>query len=133
MESKTRVAGILIKDGKLLMVKGRKCPELWTPGGTLESGETDEQCLRRELKEEISVELKDMKFFKEYTGKSFYVPNKVVTQHIYIISVKGAPKPDSEIDELIWLSREEFKIKKYPMIPITEEEIIPDLIKKRIF
>ena len=47
---KTRIAGIIIKDGKLLLVKGKGYEELWTPGGKIDENETDEECLKRELK-----------------------------------------------------------------------------------
>ena len=133
MESKTRIAGIIIKDGKLLMVKSSRYKEIWTPGGKVEPGENDEQCLRRELKEEINVELKGMKFFKEYISESFYVPDRMVTQRIYIVSVKGVPIADSEIESIVWLTKQDFKKKKYPMIPLTKKVIIPDLIKQGIF
>jgi len=35
-------------------------------GGHLEEGETPEEALVREVKEELDIELKDFKFFKEY-------------------------------------------------------------------
>ena len=63
---KIRIAGIIIKENKLLLLKGRGHKHLWTPGGKLEKGETDKECLKRELKEEIGVDLIEAKFFKEY-------------------------------------------------------------------
>ena len=47
-KEKVRILGIIIKDRKLLMLKGRGYKELWTPGGKMEVGETDEECLKRE-------------------------------------------------------------------------------------
>jgi ADP-ribose pyrophosphatase YjhB (NUDIX family) len=64
METKTRIVAIIIKEGKLLMLKGKGYKELWTPGGKINPGENDKDCLRRELKEEIGAEFIDMKFFK---------------------------------------------------------------------
>lgn len=74
MKSKVRIAGIIIQDGKLLMLRGKGFKELWTPGGHLEIGESEEECLKRELKEEIGVDLVELKFFREYPGMSFYHP-----------------------------------------------------------
>lgn len=133
METKTRIVAIIIKDGKLLMLKGKGYNELWTPGGKIEQGETDEDCLRRELAEEIGVKITGLKFFKEYSGKSFYHPNRITKQKIYIVSISGEIKPDAEIESYVWLTREDFVKKRFPMIPITEKKIIPDLIRQGIF
>jgi len=56
----TRVAvGILKKGGKILVCqrsRGSRYELKWEfPGGKLEPGETIEQCLERELKEELSI------------------------------------------------------------------------------
>ena len=115
------------------MVTGRGQKELWTPGGKVEIGESDKECLKRELKEEVGLELIEMKFFKEYSSQHFYDPDKISQQRIYIVSAEGEPKRGMEIDKIIWLTREDFQKQKYPMIPINEKEIIPDLIKKRLF
>lgn len=133
METKTRIVAIIIKDGKLLMLKGRGYNELWTPGGKIEQGESDEDCLRRELNEEIGVKIINLKFFKKYSGKSFYHPNQITIQKIYIVSVSGNITPGAEIEDFVWLSKDDFRARKFQMIPITEKKIIPDLIQQKIF
>lgn len=133
METKTRIVGIIIRDNKLLMLKGKGYKELWTPGGKIEQGESDEDCLRRELKEEIDVKLIKIEFFKEYSGISFYHQNRITNQRVYIVSVTGNFKPGAEIKDIVWLTKENFEKKQFPMIPTTEKEIIPDLIKQGIF
>lgn len=133
MEQKTRIAGIIIQNGKILMLKGRGYEELWTPGGKIENGESDEDCLRRELKEEIGVDLIDLKFFENYPGMSFYNPEIIYNQKVYLATIRGGIKPDMEIESYVWLTKNDFEIKKYPMITITEEKIIPDLIKAKIW
>jgi 8-oxo-dGTP pyrophosphatase MutT (NUDIX family) len=133
METKTRIAGIIIKDKKLLMLLGRGYKELWTPGGKVEPGESDEGCLRRELKEEIGVDLLDCKFFKEYKNPSFYHPERQTIERVYIIEIKGEIKTSAEIDSFIWFAKDDFENKKYPMITNTQEALIPDLIKAGIW
>lgn len=133
METKTRIVAIIIKGGKLLMLKGRGYDELWTPGGKIETGESEEDCLKRELKEEIGAKVTGLSFFKEYSGKSFYHSNRITKQKIFIVSISGEIKPGAEIENFIWLAKEDFKKRKFPMIPITEKKIIPDLIRQEIF
>ncbi len=133
METKTRIAGIIIKDGKMLMLKGRGYLELWTPGGKVEENETDEECLKRELKEEIGVELLSAKFFKEYQNPGFYHPDQKKIERVYIVEVKGEPKPDAEIESIIWFTKNDFESKKFPMITNTQHALIPDLIKSNIW
>ncbi|MDP3727952.1 MAG: NUDIX domain-containing protein [bacterium] len=127
-----RVVGIIVQNGKLLLLKGRY-KELWTPGGKIDLDESDEECLKRELKEEIGVKLTEITFFKEYSGDSFYQANEIMKQRVYIVSIEGEPKASAEIQDTIWITKEEFQQQKYPLIPITEKEIIPDLIEQGIF
>lgn len=53
-------AAVLVKDGKLLIAKrkpSQKLANMWElPGGKVEKGETPEDCLVRELKEEFDIE-----------------------------------------------------------------------------
>lgn len=133
MEKKTRIAGIIIKDGKLLMVKGKKHDELWTPGGKVEAGESDQECLKRELKEEIGANLLSCRFFTEYTNPAFYHPEQMLTERVYIAEIEGDVKPDAEIESIIWFGKEDFESKKFPMITHDAEILIPDLIKEGIW
>ena len=133
METRTRIVGIIIRKGKLLMLKGKGYEELWTSGGKIESGENEEDCLRRELREEVGVELKNMVFFKEYSGVSYYNKNKTINQRVYLVSIEGKIKPAAEIEDCIWLTKKDLEKQKYKLLPKTEKEIIPDLIREEIF
>jgi|SRR3989344_2024877 len=133
MKPRIRIAGIIIQDGKLLLLVGKGYSELWTPGGKRNEGESDEDCLRRELKEEISVDLIESKFFKEYSGSSFYHPEKKTIGRYYIVKIKGKIKANAEIKNIVWFTKEDFENKKFPMISHTQNELIPDLIKEGIW
>lgn len=58
-------AGIIDKGGRILLCQrgeGRNNAHLWEfPGGKREKGETPESCLRRELMEELSLPVRDVK------------------------------------------------------------------------
>jgi 8-oxo-dGTP diphosphatase len=57
----TVTAAVLEKDGMVLIARrkrGDRLADKWEfPGGKLEKGETPESCLRRELQEELGIEL----------------------------------------------------------------------------
>ena len=58
-EPRIRVSGILKKDDKILFVKHRKKGEEYylLPGGGVDFGETFEEALKREFKEEVNIEI----------------------------------------------------------------------------
>lgn len=65
-------AAIIIKDNKVLIAQrapDEKMAGKWEfPGGKIEPGETPQQCLRREIIEELEVEIEVNDFF----GESIY-------------------------------------------------------------
>ncbi|MFO1476239.1 MAG: 8-oxo-dGTP diphosphatase MutT [Verrucomicrobiota bacterium] len=70
-------AALVFRDGRLLVTQrpaGGHLAGLWEfPGGKREPGETFEQCLARELQEELGIEVRILEFFArvehEYPGK----------------------------------------------------------------
>jgi len=117
------------------MLKWKWREELWTPGWKIEWKESHEECLQRELLEEINGDIKDMKFIKTYEWPSFYNTERHITQHIYIVTLMNYDilQPAHEIEKVVRLSKQEFNDQAYPMIPITEQKIIPDIIKEGIW
>ncbi len=75
MERRKGVIALVTKDGKILMGKKKHKPghflsDKWHfPGGKGEEGETSEQALLREMKEELSVDLNIMSKIAEYESK----------------------------------------------------------------
>ena len=59
---KFRVSGLIIKNNKLLLVDMDDNGFLCLPGGYVELGETTEEAVRRELKEEIQKDVKIEKY-----------------------------------------------------------------------
>ena len=88
---KERIAsrGIIIKDNKILLSYEKNTDVYMSPGGGLESGETLEECCKRELEEETGYLVTLEKHFliiNEYCFETKYISN------YFICSVVGESK-----------------------------------------
>jgi A/G-specific adenine glycosylase len=105
------VVGIICKDGKYLIQKRPSSgllADLWEfPGGKRESGETLEQALRRELREELGVEVAAARPL--ITVRHAYTRFRVKL-HAYECRLKADPKPDPK--KLRWVSLR--ALRRYP-------------------
>ncbi len=98
-------AGILIKEGKILLGKRKSYDRFggkWEfPGGKVEEGEIPEDCIIREIKEELNLDIKDFKHFKSYIHR-FKNVNLVI--HSFLINEFSGKIKKLEHDSLVWLS-----------------------------
>ena len=110
-----RPSGILIEDGRLLLVKQDvNSARRWSlPGGKLEYGETIEQCLIREMKEEtgLAVKVKELLYI---TDRFRHMNNHVV--HItFLIAQTGEKLPLEN-----WQHQDIKEIREVKMVPVEE-------------
>lgn len=98
-----KLAWITIRDGKFLVVRSKGKELFYLPGGKREVGESDEQALVREIKEELSVDLQleTIKyadtFVAQADGKASGVSVKLTC---YFADYQGELEADAEIEEL---------------------------------
>ena len=99
-----------IKNKKLLLCLTTGRDEWQLPGGKPENGETEEQTLIRECKEEICIDIKPdtIRHFETITGeintKNGRMPVRI---KIYTADFDGQIIPDNEIREAKYLSYDE--------------------------
>ncbi len=119
-----KIAGIILKDKKFLAVKASDEEVLITPGGRMEKDETPEETLRRELREELDVNLLSMKPFLTFNCKAADGRKDMLWEG-YLVDIEGTPEPSSEIEKLFWLDS------NYEDLEISltiKEHIIPKLL-----
>ena len=101
-------AAIIEKDSRILIAKRRKGDTLggkWEfPGGKIEPGETPEECLKRELKEEFDIETEIGALFISTVFIYYLVPIELLAYKVKHIS--GDFKIN-EHDEIAWVSAQD--------------------------
>ena len=102
------VAAIICKGGAFLASQRGygKFEGLWEfPGGKIETGETHEMAILREIKEELGVSINVEKFLctTEYDYPSFHL-----TMHCYVCSIKSGDIVLREHKSALWLATETF-------------------------
>ena len=114
----TVTAGAVVTDtrGRVLLLKHRFRPGAgWgMPGGFIEEGEQPEEALRRELREEIGLEVEQLKLV---TTRAFKKPKQV--EIVFMARAVGNPDQlNFEIQKAAWFAPGEFP-----------EELPPDQVQ----
>lgn len=101
------VVAAIIKDKDKILSTQRGSGEFkggWEfPGGKLEKGETNEEALKREIMEELKVEISIDQFVEtiEYNYNTFHL-----TMHCYLCSLKSGKIVLTEHSAAKWLSKD---------------------------
>lgn len=81
------VAAIILRENKILVTQRGygDFKGLWEfPGGKIEAGETREEALKREIKEELDIPVQIDSFLKTIT---YEYPNFILTMHCFVCSI----------------------------------------------
>ena len=101
-------AAIICKDGKFLICqrpKGKNCELLWEfPGGKIEVGETAEDCIVREIQEELGVTLCVL---RKFTDVIYEYPDKTVHLHFFLAEIASGELTCKEHNSLAWITADE--------------------------
>lgn len=126
------VAALIFNLNNELLVLRKKTPdnrkECILPGGKREGNENDEETLRRELLEELGVEIAELEFYKQYFDKAIFEEGFDFQQRTYIVTLESNNiTVKNEIKEALWISAD---YEEYGILcnPTLKNKIIPDLI-----
>lgn len=125
-----KVAALVVRRKKLLMVRKTKKDPFINLGGKKKKGESNLECLLREVNEELCCGVKDIKYFHSYDGKTHDGENKIRIA-CYLCELDGRPRinPDDAINSYAWIPAN-YKNYGFEIAPITKKYIIPALVKK---
>jgi len=101
-----KLAWLHIENSKVLCARSAGKSTFYIPGGKRDLGESDEEALVREIKEELTVDLDSttLSFFATLEAKADGETEDVTVKiACYQAKYTGTLAPDSEIEELSWL------------------------------
>ncbi|WP_197321490.1 NUDIX domain-containing protein [Saccharomonospora sp. NB11] len=101
------VSWVLVRDRRLLTVRTKGKEKFYLPGGKREHGESDVECLCREIREELTVNVdpRSVARFAELDELADgYTDGRRVHMTAYTARYEGELRPGREIAELAWLA-----------------------------
>jgi 8-oxo-dGTP diphosphatase len=108
-------AAIIEKDGKILIAKRRKNDPLkdkWEfPGGKIEPNETPEECLRRELYEELGIDTKIGEFICSNKYDYSHISIELLVYRVYHLT--GEFKANDH-EEIKWVTPSDLSSYEFP-------------------
>jgi 8-oxo-dGTP diphosphatase len=109
-------AAILIREDKVFIGQrkaGKRLEYLWEfPGGKLEEGETPQECLVREMREEFGIEVRT----REYFGESVYhYEQGSIRLMAYLVDWTGGEMSPTDHQDCRWVSFDD--LENYEFVP----------------
>ena len=100
-----RATAVLIRDGKVLLVKAPSLGDYHMPGGGIEAGETPGEAVVRELREETGLVANKLEFL-------FTWETTIHRHHAFLMEAEGEATLSDEVVSFIWWDRRQ-------MLPIS--------------
>lgn len=104
-----KLAWLYVDNGKLLNARSKNKTLFYLPGGKREQGESDQQALIREIKEEISVDLipSSIKYATTFKAQADSENSDVIVKlTCYYADFQGELTPAAEIEEIQFIDYE---------------------------
>lgn len=102
-----KLAWIYIKDRKILSTRSKGKDVWYIPGGKREQGESDQEALLREVREELSVDLlpNTLKYIGTFKAQAHGKPEGTFIQMTcYSGDFVGLLQPAAEVEEITYLT-----------------------------
>lgn len=124
-----KIIAVVIQDNKYLMVR-KVGKDIWTSlGGRIEPGETEEQCLLREVKEEFDCGANIIKKLGDFEDKAVF-DDAIVRLSAFLVELNGNINLiDPELEEYKFIGKD-YKEIGVKLPPSIENQIIPFCMKQ---
>lgn len=123
MKQITVAAGIVLNaKQQLLLVRKHNTRFFMQVGGELESDEAPEQCILREIAEEIGCQAKIVQAVGRFETAAANEPDHLLVSHVFQVELDSAPQIAAEIAELKWIDLDD---QTTPLAPLTREIVLP--------
>lgn len=120
------VAAIIKKEDKIFITRRSygEFANMWEfPGGKIEAGETNEEALIREIKEELELDINKLEFL---TTVEYDYPTVHLTMHCYTCEICGGTLNLNAHNDAKWVSIQELRGEKWVPADI---EVVKKLIE----
>lgn len=123
-----KIALIYIKDRKVLSTLSKGKDKFYFPGGKREGNESDIETLKREIKEELSVDIIDssIQYYGTFKAQAHGKNEGVIVQMTcYESEFSGELKANNEIEKIVWLTYKDRELSS-----MVDQLIFDDLYNK---
>ncbi|MBR8537104.1 (deoxy)nucleoside triphosphate pyrophosphohydrolase [Carboxylicivirga sediminis] len=123
---------IIVDNGRILAaLRSRQMSQSWKwefPGGKIDKGETAEECVIREIKEELNILIT---VSESLTPTIHSYPDKTIELIPFICSIKEGTVTAVEHEKVSWFSLEELKSLNWADadLPVMEEFVKRQVVK----
>jgi 8-oxo-dGTP diphosphatase len=113
---------VVIENGRMLLVRKEGATAFILPGGKIEPGETMEQAVRREVREELGCDIVGLGYAATFRDEAADATDLEVEVHVHVGHLASVPETRAEIREMTWCSVETPEV---PVAPSLSRQILP--------